>query len=72
MKLVVAQVQRGVDWFERLEVDVDLALFSFRRNDFAAVDDQPIRRNFVVELKTLLGGRDGREHRQTVDARFDV
>jgi hypothetical protein len=72
MELVVAKVQRGVDGLEGLEVDVDLALLAFCGDDFTAVDDKAIGRDLRVELQTLLGGRDGREHGQTVDAGLDV
>lgn len=33
---------------------------------------EPIRRHLRVELQPLLHGRDRSEHRQTIDARFDV
>jgi hypothetical protein len=32
MELVVAQVQRGVDWLERLKVNVDLLFLSLVRD----------------------------------------
>jgi hypothetical protein len=45
MKFVVAKVQRGVDGLEGLKVDVDLALLSFRGDDFTAVDNETIGRD---------------------------
>jgi hypothetical protein len=72
VELVVAKVQRGVDGLEGLEVDVDLALLAFCGDDFTAVDDEAIGRDFGVELQTLLGGRDGREDGETVDTGLDV
>lgn len=42
MELVVAQVEGGVDWLERLEIDCDLLFFSFVGHDGTAVDDQAI------------------------------
>ena len=59
VEFVIAQVERRVDRFERLEIDVDLPLLAFGGDDFAAVDDQSIWRDFVVKLQALLGGRDG-------------
>lgn len=43
VKLVVAQVETGVDWLERLEVDVDLLLLAFFCDDGSTVQNQPIR-----------------------------
>lgn len=48
MELVVTEVERGVDGLERLEVNVNLSLLSFRGDNFTTVDDQSIRRNLVV------------------------
>ena len=48
VELVVAQVQRRVDWLEGLEVDVDLALLALGGDDFTAVDDEAIRRDLGV------------------------
>ena len=72
VELVVTQVQRGVDGLEGLEIDVDLALLSFRGNNFTTVDDQAVGGNLVVQLETLLGRGNGRQHGQTVDTRLDV
>ncbi len=63
VELVVAQVERGVDWSKRLEVDVDLPLLAFGGQDFTTVDDEAIWWDLVVQLETLLcrsnGGQDG-------------
>jgi hypothetical protein len=72
MKLVVTQVEGSVDGFEGLKVDVDFALLTFACDNFTTVDDEAIRWDFGVELQTLLGGRDGRQDGETVDAGFDV
>lgn len=72
MELVVTKVKRRVDGLERLEVDIDLTFLSFGRNDFTTVDDQTIRRNFVVQLQTLLCRSDGGENRKPIDTGFDV
>jgi hypothetical protein len=72
VELVVTKVQRRVDGLERLEVDIDLALFAFCGDDFTAVDDKAIGRDLGVELQTLLGGCDGRQDRQAVDTGLDV
>lgn len=72
MELVVTKVERGVDGLEWFEVNVNLSLFPFRGDDFTTVDDETVGRDFVVELETLLGGGNGRQHRQTVDPGFDV
>lgn len=50
MKFIVAEVERSVDGFEGLEIDVDLPLFAFGGDDFATVDDEAIRGDFVVEF----------------------
>ena len=55
MELVVTEVERGVDRLERFKVDVNLALLAFLGDNFTTVDHQTIRRNFVVQLQTLLG-----------------
>lgn len=72
VEFVVTEVQRGVDGLERLEVDVDLSLLPLGGQDFTTVDDEPVRRYFVVELEALLGRCDGRQDRLSVNARFDV
>ena len=59
MEFVVTQVKGGVDWFEGLEVNIDLSFFPFGGDNFAAVDDKTIGGNFIVELQTLLRGCDG-------------
>lgn len=60
VELVVTKIEGGVDGLERLEVDVNLPLLSFRCDDFTTVDDQSIRGHLVVEFQPLLGGGDGR------------
>jgi hypothetical protein len=72
VELVVTQVERGVDGLEGLKVDVNLALLSFRSDNFTTVDDQAIRRDLVVQLETLLGGGNSGQDGQTVHTRLDV
>lgn len=48
MKLVVAQIQGGIDGLEGLEVDVDLPLLALGGDNFTAVNDQPIGWDFIV------------------------
>lgn len=72
MEFVVAEVQRSVDGLERFKVNVDLAFFSFRGQDFTTVHDQAIRRNLVVQLETLLGRRNGGQDGLSVDTGLDV
>lgn len=55
MELIVTEIQRRVDRLEWLKVDVDLSFFSFRRDDFTAVDHEAIGGNLSIELETLLG-----------------
>lgn len=55
MKFVVAEVEGGVDGFERLEVNVDPALLALAGDDFAAVDDEAVGRDTGVEFEALLG-----------------
>ena len=72
VELVVTKVERGVDGLEGLEVNVNLALFSFRSDNFTTVDDQSIWRDLVVQLETLLGGGNSGQDGQTVHTRLDV
>lgn len=72
MEFVVTQVERSVDGLERLEINVNLTFLSFGCDDFTTVDDQAIWGDLVVELETLLRGRDSRKHGKTVNTRFDV
>ena len=72
MELVVAKVERCVDGFEGLEVDVDLLLLALVRDDRAAVDDQSVRGHLGVELEAVLHGGDGAQHGQAVHSTFDV
>lgn len=72
VELVVTKVERGVDGLEGLEIDVNLALLALCGDDFTTVDDQTIRRDLVVQLETLLGGGNGRQNGESVDARLDV
>ena len=51
MELVVAQVQRSVDRFERLEIDVDLAFLALGCDDFTTVDNQTVRRDFEYNFR---------------------
>lgn len=72
VELVIAQVERCIDWFERLKVDVHLLFLALVRDDRPRVDDQAIRWDLGVQLQTLLGRRDCSQHRLTVHARLDV
>jgi hypothetical protein len=72
MEFVVAKVQRGVDGLEGLKVDVDPALLAFCGDNFTAVDDEAIGGDLGVELEALLGGGNGGEDGETVDAGLDV
>ena len=72
MKLVVAKVERRVDWLEGLKVDVDLLLLSLFCDDGAAVDDQAVDGHFGVELEPVLDGGDGAQHGQPVHPGLDV
>lgn len=72
MELVVTKVKRGVDGLEGFKIDVNLALLALCSDDFTTVDDQPIRRDLVVQLETLLGGGNGRQNGESVDTRLDV
>ena len=42
MELVVTKVERGIDWLEWLEVDIDLAFLAIFCQDSASVDHQAI------------------------------
>lgn len=72
VELVVTKVERSVDGLERLEINVNLALLSFRCDNFTTVHDKPIGRDLVVKLETLLSGGNGRQHGETVDTRLNV
>ena len=49
MELVVAEVERGVDGLERLEVEVHSLLLALVRHDRPAVDHQTVRRHSRVQ-----------------------
>jgi hypothetical protein len=66
VELVITKVERGVDRFERFKIKVDFLLLSLVGENGAAVDDETVRRSSVVELETLLGGRDGSQDGQSV------
>mmetsp|Transcript_3732 Transcript_3732/g.13105 ORF Transcript_3732/g.13105 Transcript_3732/m.13105 type:complete len:297 (-) Transcript_3732:231-1121(-) len=72
VELVVAKVQRGVDWLEGLEVDVELLLLSLIRDDGSAVNHQAVWWDLVVQLQTLLRRCDGPEDGQAVHSALDV
>ena len=72
VELIVAKVEGGIDWPERLEVDVDLSLLAFGCQDFTTVDDKSIWWDLVVELQALLGRGNGGEDGLSVDAGLDV
>lgn len=72
VELVVTQVERGVDWLEGLEINVNFALLSFRSDNFTTVDHQAIGRDLVVQLETLLGGGNSGKDGKTVYTRLDV
>ena len=72
VELVVAQVERRVDGFERFEIDIDFLLLAVVGDDGPAVDDETVGRHFVVQLEPLLDRRDGRQDGESVDAGFDV
>lgn len=64
--------KRGGRTLERLKVKVDLLLLALVGEDRSAVDDETVGRRAVVELQTLLGGGNGSEHGESVDAGLDV
>ena len=72
MEFIVAKVEGGIDRLERFEVDIDLSFLALRSQNFTTVDHQAIRRDFVIELQSLLRRGDGRQDGLTIDARFDV
>lgn len=72
VELVVAEIEGRVDGLERLEINVDLLLLSLGRDDGTAVDDETVGWHAVVQLEALLGGRDGSQDTQPIDATLDV
>lgn len=59
MEFVVTKVERGVDRFEWLKINIDPPLFAFACDDFTAVHDETIWWDLGVELETLLGRGNG-------------
>jgi hypothetical protein len=59
VKLVVAEIERGVDGLEGLKVKVDFFLFALVSQDGATIYDEAVGRGPVVELEPLLCRRDG-------------
>jgi len=72
MEFVIAEVEGGIDRFEGFEIDVDFSLLAFGCQNFTTVDDQAVRRNLVVQLKSLLGRSNGRQDGLTIDSGLDV
>merc|ERR1719264_1836611 len=66
------KVERSVDWFERLKVNVHLLLLPLVSDDGATVDDQSVWRHLGVELQPVLHRSDCTQHRQPVDPGLDV
>lgn len=72
MEFIITKVERSIDGLERLEIDINLSFFSFGRDNFTTVDHEAVRGDLSVELQTLLCGCNSGQHRQTIDARFNV
>ena len=72
MELVVTEVEGGVDWLERLEIDRNLLLFVLIREDSTTVDYETEFGYAVVKLETLLCRFDGGKDRETVHTRFNI
>ena len=84
MKLIIAEIERCIDGFEWLEIDVELALFIFVSYNFSDILEQirlrdipteynkTIRRNSSVELQPLLRRRDSTQYRESIDTRLYV
>ena len=54
MELIVTQVQRRVDWLERLKINVDALFFAVVSQDSATVQHQAVIRNAGIQLELLL------------------
>ena len=61
-----------VDRLVGLEIERDLLLLTFVGQDCTDEENEAIRRDTVVQLETLLCGRDGRKHRESIDTGLDV
>ena len=48
VEFVVAEVERGIDRLERLEINAELLFFAFSGDDGTAVQHEAIVRHFVV------------------------
>ena len=71
VEFVIAHIQRRVDRYEGLEINIDLAfLITVFGKDCAAIDDKTVRRAFdVVQFETLLrAGNGGQRGQSIVDA----
>ena len=55
-----------------LKIERDLLLLAFVRQDRADKKHETIGRDTIVQLETLLSGRNGGEHGETIDPGFDV
>ncbi|GIX66397.1 CPSF A subunit region protein [Babesia caballi] len=62
VELVVAQVERGVDWLEGLEVQRDSLFLPVVRDDRSAVEHQPVGRRAIVQLQLCAPSARGRLH----------
>ena len=72
MKLVVTEIEGGVDGLEWFKVDVDLAFLAVFGNDSAAVNDESVLGTLVVQFEALLRRGDGAEDTAAIDATLDV
>lgn len=72
MEFIVAEIERGVDGFERFEVNIDFSLLALRSQDFTTIHDETIGGDLVVKLQALLCRRNGGQDRLSIDTRLDI
>ncbi|PON35482.1 hypothetical protein PanWU01x14_335710 [Parasponia andersonii] len=72
MKLVVTKVQRGIYRLERFKVNCHLLFFPIFSNDGSSIKYQPVRRNLVIKLESLLSRSNGTQYRLAIHPAFDV
>jgi hypothetical protein len=72
MELVIAQVERCVDWLEGFKINVYFFLFAFLSDNGTTIHHQTRRGNPRVQLEPMLDGGNGAQNGQTIYTRFDV
>jgi len=72
VEAVIAHVEGGLERLERLNINRNLLLLTIGSQNFTAVKNETVFRDFVIELQTLLSRGNSRKDGKTVDTRLNV